>query len=148
MATGVANADAIMGVPGVDVGFVSHTDLSVSLASGQFDIPPLSPPAMPYGCRRKHKGGRLPVATPDGPAVDRSRFRLVTYLGIWLLANALRAGPRCHARGAALTNDLPRPTGPPARRRVIVLPGSDGQTGEHRLQQASFTASIIAIAQS
>jgi len=96
-AAGVANADAIMGVPGVDVGFVGHTDLSVSLGiPGQFDNPTFiaARDAVVAACRKHKKAAGCLVATPEsGRQWIEAGFRLVTYLGdIWLLANALRAG--------------------------------------------------------
>jgi 2-dehydro-3-deoxyglucarate aldolase/4-hydroxy-2-oxoheptanedioate aldolase len=96
-ATGIANADAIMSLPGVDVGFVGHTDLSVSLGNpGEFDNPAFiaARDAVAASCRKHRKAAGCLVATPEsGRQWMEAGFRLVTYLGdIWLLANALRSG--------------------------------------------------------
>jgi 2-dehydro-3-deoxyglucarate aldolase/4-hydroxy-2-oxoheptanedioate aldolase len=96
-ATGIANADAIMSLPGVDVGFVGHTDLSVSLGNpGEFDNPAFiaARDAVAASCRKHRKAAGCLVATPEsGRQWVAAGFRLVTYLGdIWLLANALRSG--------------------------------------------------------
>jgi 2-dehydro-3-deoxyglucarate aldolase/4-hydroxy-2-oxoheptanedioate aldolase len=95
--TGVRNADAIMSVPGVDVGFVGHTDLSVSLGiPGQFASPAFiaARDAVVTACRRHKKSAGCLVATPEaGRQWIDAGFQLVTYLGdIWLLGNALRSG--------------------------------------------------------
>jgi 2-keto-3-deoxy-L-rhamnonate aldolase RhmA len=96
-AKGVASADAIMAVPGVDVGFVGHTDLSVSLGiPGRFADPDFvaARGAVAAACRKHGKAAGCLVATPEsGREWIAAGFRLVTYLGdIWLLGNALRAG--------------------------------------------------------
>lgn len=96
-ALGARNADAIMAVPGVDVGFVGHTDLSVSLGiPGRFDDPAFiaARDAVVAACRRHGKSAGCLVPTPEaGRAWIAQGFRLVSYLGdIWLLGNALRDG--------------------------------------------------------
>ena len=61
-AKGVANADAILGVAGIDVGFVGHTDLSVSLGMpGQF-ARSSSPPGM-RSCAPAASMARRPAAS-------------------------------------------------------------------------------------
>jgi 2-keto-3-deoxy-L-rhamnonate aldolase RhmA len=96
-ATGARNADAIMSVPGVDVGFVGHTDLSVSLGiPGCFADPAFlaARDAVAAACRRHGKAAGCLIATPEqGHDWIAAGFRLITYLGdIWLLGNALRSG--------------------------------------------------------
>jgi 2-dehydro-3-deoxyglucarate aldolase/4-hydroxy-2-oxoheptanedioate aldolase len=96
-ATGCANAEAIMAVPGVDIGFVGHTDLSVSLGRpGDFAHPEFvaARDAVVAACRRHGKAAGCLVGTPDaGRHWIAAGFRFVAYLGdIWLLANALREG--------------------------------------------------------
>lgn len=96
-AKGVANADAILATPGVDVGFVGHTDLSVSLGRpGDFAHPEFvaARDAVVAACRRHGKAAGCLVATPEqGRAWRAAGFRMITYLGdIWLLGNALRDG--------------------------------------------------------
>jgi len=95
--TGAGNADAIMSVPGVDVGFVGHTDLSVSLGiPGRFADPAFiaARDTVVAACRKHGKAAGCLVATPDlGRDWIAAGFGLVTYLGdIWLLGNALRSG--------------------------------------------------------
>jgi len=95
-AKGVANADAILGVPGIDVGFVGHTDLSVSLGiPGQFAHPDfIAARAAVVDCCRKHgRAAGCLVATPEaGRQWIAAGFRMVTYLGdIWLLGQALKS---------------------------------------------------------
>jgi 2-keto-3-deoxy-L-rhamnonate aldolase RhmA len=96
-ATGARNAEAIMSVPGVDVGFVGHTDLSVSLGiPGRFGDPAFiaARDAVVAACHRHGKTAGCLIATAaQGSEWIAAGFRLVTYLGdIWLLANALRSG--------------------------------------------------------
>ena len=96
-AEGVRNVDAIMSVPGVDVGFVGHTDLSVSLGMpGQFASPEFiaARDAVVAACRAHQKAAGCLVASPEaGRQWIAAGFQLVTYLGdIWLLGNALRSG--------------------------------------------------------
>jgi 2-keto-3-deoxy-L-rhamnonate aldolase RhmA len=77
-AKGVANADAILGVPGIDIGFVGHTDLSASLGiPGQFAHPDLiAARAAVVDCCRKHgkAAGRPCHDAGSRPGVDRRRF--------------------------------------------------------------------------
>jgi 2-keto-3-deoxy-L-rhamnonate aldolase RhmA len=94
---GVANADEILAVPGVDVGFVGHADLSVSLGRPQqFDHPEFiaARDAVVAACRKHGKVAGCLVGTPEwGRAWIAQGFRMVAYLGdIWLLGEALRAG--------------------------------------------------------
>ena len=96
-ARGVANADAILAVPGIDVGFVGHTDLSVSLGiPGQFANPDFiaARDAVVAACRRHGKAAGCLVPTPEaGRQWIAAGFRMVAYLGdIWLFANALKSG--------------------------------------------------------
>ena len=96
-AKGAANADAIMAVPGVDIGFVGHTDLSVSLGRpGDFAHKEFvaARDAVVAACNRHGKTAGCLVGSPEsGRAWIAAGFRFVAYLGdIWLLANALREG--------------------------------------------------------
>src|SRR5262249_26435956 len=96
-ATGGAHADEILAVPGVDVGFVGHTDLSVSLGiPGQFAHPDfiVARNTVVASCRRHGKAAGCLGATPEvGRQWIAAGFRMVAYLGdIWLLAQALRSG--------------------------------------------------------
>jgi 2-dehydro-3-deoxyglucarate aldolase/4-hydroxy-2-oxoheptanedioate aldolase len=94
---GVTNADEILSVPGIDVGFVGHTDLSVSLGiPGQFDRPEFiaARDAVVAACRKHKKAPGCFVPSPDvGHAWIDAGFRLITYSGdIWIYGAALKAG--------------------------------------------------------
>lgn len=94
---GCDNADEIMSVPGVDIGFVGHTDLSVSLGRPQdFDHPAFiaSRDRVVEACNRHGKTAGCLVGSPDwGRAWMAKGFRFVAYLGdIWLLQSALSTG--------------------------------------------------------
>lgn len=96
-AAGVANADAILGVPGIDVGFVGHTDLSVSLGMpGQFARPEFiaARDAVVRACRRHGKAaGCFSPSVAAGKAWLEAGFRLIVYSGdIWIFAEAMKAG--------------------------------------------------------
>ena len=96
-AKGVANADEIMSVPGIDVGFVGHTDLSVSLGRpAEFEHPEFvaARDKVLSACQRRGKAAGCLVGSPAwGRAWKAKGFRFIAYLGdIWLLGNALRAG--------------------------------------------------------
>lgn len=94
---GVRNIDEILAVPGIDVAFVGHTDLSVSMGiPGQFDDARFvaARDAVAQACRRHAKTAGCLVANPEwGRAWMAAGYRMVAYLGdIWLFANALKSG--------------------------------------------------------
>jgi 2-dehydro-3-deoxyglucarate aldolase/4-hydroxy-2-oxoheptanedioate aldolase len=94
---GVANVDEIMAVPGIDVAFVGHTDLSVSLGMPlEFERPEFvrARDAILAACQRHGKiAGNLVGSPKWGKAWIRKGFRMIAYMGdIWLLESALRAG--------------------------------------------------------
>ncbi len=96
-AKGAANADEIMSVPGVDVGFVGHTDLSVSLGRPQeFEHPAFiaARDQVLAACRKHGKAAGCLVGSPEWGREWMARgFQMVTYLGdIWLLGGALKSG--------------------------------------------------------
>jgi 2-keto-3-deoxy-L-rhamnonate aldolase RhmA len=96
-AKGVENADAIMSVPGIDVGFVGHTDLSVSLGRPAAFADPTFIAARDHvlaACKRHGKAAGCLVGSPQwGREWIAAGFRMIAYLGdIWLLGNALKAG--------------------------------------------------------
>ena len=96
-AKGVANADAILGVPGIDVGFVGHTDLSVSLGMpGRFDRPEFiaARDAVVRACRKHGKtAGCSSPSVAAGITWIEAGFRLISYSGdIWILADAMNRG--------------------------------------------------------
>jgi 2-dehydro-3-deoxyglucarate aldolase/4-hydroxy-2-oxoheptanedioate aldolase len=103
-AKGCANADEIMSVPGVDVGFVGHTDLSVSLGRPQDFAHPRFVAArdgVVAACRRHGKAAGCLVGSPEwGREWIAAGFTMVAYLGdIWLLGGALRSGIDAMKRG-------------------------------------------------
>ena len=96
-AKGVDKPEAILGVPGIDVGFVGHTDLSLSLGMpGEFDRPePIAArDAVVRACRKHGKAADcLSPNVAAGMAWIEAGFRLVTCSGdIWVFAEAMKAG--------------------------------------------------------
>jgi 2-keto-3-deoxy-L-rhamnonate aldolase RhmA len=96
-AEGVRNGAEIMSVPGVDVGFVGHTDLSLSLGIPlQLHHPDFKAAleAVVAACRDHGKtAGCLVGSVEEGRERIAQGFRLVLYSGdIWLLGGALAAG--------------------------------------------------------
>ncbi len=94
---GIANVDEIMAVPGIDVAFVGHTDLSVSLQKPlEFEHPEFvkARDAVVAACRRHGKIAGNLVGNPKwGKAWIRKGFRMIAYMGdIWLLQSALQSG--------------------------------------------------------
>ena len=65
--SGIANVDKIMAVPGIDVGWLGHFDLSNSMGiTGQFDHPDF-PRRRPDGGRlhETRQNGRVPSSSPE-----------------------------------------------------------------------------------
>lgn len=96
-ATGVENVDTIASVPGIDVVFVGHMDLSVSLGiPGQYDHPRFQDAVAKVmaACRRHGKAGGCLVATPEQGREWMARgFRFVIYgTDVILIATAYRTG--------------------------------------------------------
>jgi 2-dehydro-3-deoxyglucarate aldolase/4-hydroxy-2-oxoheptanedioate aldolase len=96
-ARGVENADAIAAVPGVDVLWIGHFDLSLSLGiPGQFDHPRFAEAVDAVAAACTRHGRPLGVMVNDPIAgqawLDRG-FRAIAYSGdIWLLQRALAEG--------------------------------------------------------
>lgn len=93
-AAGAANADAIAAVEGVDVLWVGHFDLSVSLGiPGQFDHPKfLEAIERTVAAAKKHGKslGRLVPTTDLGIALYKQGFDFCCYSGdVWVLRDAL-----------------------------------------------------------
>jgi len=93
-AEGVANADAIAAVNGVDCLWVGHFDLSVSLGiPGQFDHPKFkeSIEKVVAATRKRKKAlGRLVPTVDQGVAFFAQGFDFICYSGdVWVLHNAL-----------------------------------------------------------
>ncbi|MCC6471709.1 MAG: aldolase [Alphaproteobacteria bacterium] len=94
---GLANADEIMAVPGIDVAFVGQTDLSVSLDIPlEFDHPEFvrARNEVLAACQRHGKIAGNLVGNPVwGRQWIRKGFRMIAYMGdIWLLQSALKSG--------------------------------------------------------
>jgi 2-keto-3-deoxy-L-rhamnonate aldolase RhmA len=94
---GVENADAIAAVPGIDVLFVGHMDLSVSLGiPGGYEHPRFleAVARVMAACQRHGKAGGCLVATPDqGRQWIARGFRFVIYAtDVMLLTASYRAG--------------------------------------------------------
>jgi 2-keto-3-deoxy-L-rhamnonate aldolase RhmA len=93
-AEGVANADAIAAVDGVDCLWVGHFDLSVSLGiPGQFDHPKFKgaiEKVVAATRKRKKALGRLVPTVDQGVAFFAQGFDFICYSGdVWVLHNAL-----------------------------------------------------------
>lgn len=96
-AKGVENADAIAAVPGIDVLFVGHMDLSVSLGiPGQYDHPDFvaAHQAVMAACQKHGKAGGCLAATPELARTWMAQgVRFVIYAtDVMLLVNGFRAG--------------------------------------------------------
>jgi 2-keto-3-deoxy-L-rhamnonate aldolase RhmA len=93
-AEGVANADAIAAVEGVDCLWVGHFDLSVSLGiPGQFDHPKFKEAiekVVAATRKRKKALGRLVPTVDQGVDFFGQGFDFICYSGdVWVLHNAL-----------------------------------------------------------
>ena len=96
-ATGIANVDEIMAVPGVDVGWLGHYDLTDSMGlAGQFEHPDFlaAVERLVAACRRNGKPAGF---LPGSPAMAREwaakGFRCLAYgLDTMLLRDALAGG--------------------------------------------------------
>lgn len=95
-ATGLENADAIAAVEGVDVIWLGHFDLSLSLGvPGQFDHPDFVAAVDRLGkaCRRQGKPLAQMVADVEqGRELRRRGFQVLAFSDIWIFESALRAG--------------------------------------------------------
>jgi len=95
-AEGVENADAIAAIDGVDLLWVGHFDLSVSLGiPGQFDNPKFTNAIewVVAAARRHGRSlGRLVPTIEQGIEVNRLGFDFICYSGdVWVLHDALAA---------------------------------------------------------
>jgi 2-keto-3-deoxy-L-rhamnonate aldolase RhmA len=95
-AEGVANADALAALPGVDCLWVGHFDLSVSLnVPGEFDSKTFRDAIeQVIAATRKHKKalGRLVPTVEQGIELYGKGFDFICYSGdVWVLHNALAA---------------------------------------------------------
>jgi len=111
-AEGVANADAIAAIDGVDCLWIGHFDLSCSLGiPGQFDHPTfVAAVATVTAATRKHKKslGRLVPDVATGLALHRAGFDFISYAGdVWVFQAAVAAGISGLRDGAAAAEPAP-----------------------------------------
>jgi 2-keto-3-deoxy-L-rhamnonate aldolase RhmA len=95
-AEGVENADAIAAIDGVDLLWIGHFDLSVSLGiPGAFDDPKFTNAVERVVAAARRHGrslGRLVPTVEQGIEVNRLGFDFICYSGdVWLLHDALAA---------------------------------------------------------
>ena len=95
-AEGVENADAIAAIDGVDLLWIGHFDLSVSLGiPGAFDDPKYHMAVARVGAAARRHGrslGRLVPTVEQGIEVNRLGFDFICYSGdVWVLHDALAA---------------------------------------------------------
>lgn len=96
-AAGVRNVEEIAATDGIDVLWIGHNDLSISLGiPGQFDAPQFHE-AVARVLEACHKHGKIPgMAVGDvstGAALLSQGFRMLAYGGdLWLYQTALRQG--------------------------------------------------------
>jgi 2-dehydro-3-deoxyglucarate aldolase/4-hydroxy-2-oxoheptanedioate aldolase len=96
-AAGVHNVDEIAAVAGIDVLWIGHFDLTISLGiPGQFDHPEFRSAVNKVldACRRHRKvPGFMAADVPGGKMLLDQGFRMIAYGGdLWLYQQALREG--------------------------------------------------------
>lgn len=94
---GVANADDIAAVKGIDCLWIGHFDLSASMGiPGQFDHPDFKAAVKRVGraCQKHKKSfGRLVPDVKTGAALHRQGFDFICYSGdVWIFQAALKDG--------------------------------------------------------
>jgi 2-keto-3-deoxy-L-rhamnonate aldolase RhmA len=94
---GVENIEAIMAVPGIDIAFVGHMDLSVSLGTpGRYDTPAFTDAMarVMAACRAQGKHGACLVTSPDAARRWLALgYRFIIYSNdIILFSSALKSG--------------------------------------------------------
>lgn len=102
--TGVENIDAILSVSGIDIAFLGHMDLSVSLgAPGAYDTPAFEAAVdrVIAACKATGKHGACLVTSPEAARKWMAKgFSLIIYsTDVILLGSALRDGLRAVAQG-------------------------------------------------
>lgn len=98
-ADGVENVEAIAAVPGVDMLWIGHFDLSTSLGiPGEFDHPRFRAATGRVVAAARANGlglGRLVSSAAEAGEVWRDGFRMICWSGdVWLLQGAIAAGMR------------------------------------------------------
>jgi 2-keto-3-deoxy-L-rhamnonate aldolase RhmA len=94
---GVENVDAILSVPGIDIAFIGHMDLSVSLGTpGQYETPRFRAcvAKVMEAVKRHGKIGSCLVTNPDAARERLAQgFRFIIFsTDVLLLGSAFRAG--------------------------------------------------------
>jgi 2-dehydro-3-deoxyglucarate aldolase/4-hydroxy-2-oxoheptanedioate aldolase len=93
---GIENAEAIVGVPGVDIVWLGQFDLTLALGiPGQFDHPSFIEAVdhLLAACRRHGKPlGQLVSSPAEGQALRQRGFQVLAYADVWLFERALREG--------------------------------------------------------
>ena len=94
--SGVESADAIASMPGIDVLWIGHFDLTNSLGiPGQFDHPDYRDAVATVlaACNRHGKVPGIMAADPARPGAIDDGFRAIAYGGdLWIYGEALKAG--------------------------------------------------------
>jgi 2-dehydro-3-deoxyglucarate aldolase/4-hydroxy-2-oxoheptanedioate aldolase len=101
---GVENIDDIISVPGIDIAFLGHMDLSVSLGEpGRYDTPRFQAAVdrVIAACKRHGKHGACLVTTPDAARQWMAKgYRFIIYAtDVILIASAFRSGIEAIKRG-------------------------------------------------
>ena len=101
---GVENIDDIISVPGIDIAFVGHMDLSVSLGEpGRYDTPRFlaAVDRVIAACKRHGKHGACLVTTPEAARQWMAKgYRFIIYAtDVILIASAFRSGIEAIRRG-------------------------------------------------
>ena len=93
---GIERADAIVGVPGVDIVWLGQFDLTLALGiPGQFDHPSFTEAVdhLLAVCRRHGKPlGQLVSSPAEGQALRQRGFQVLAYADVWVFERALREG--------------------------------------------------------
>jgi 2-keto-3-deoxy-L-rhamnonate aldolase RhmA len=101
---GVENIDEIISVAGIDIAFLGHMDLSVSLGEpGRYDTPRFQAAVdrVIAACKRHGKQGACLVTTPDAARQWMAKgYRFIIYAtDVILIASAFRSGIEAIKRG-------------------------------------------------
>jgi 2-dehydro-3-deoxyglucarate aldolase/4-hydroxy-2-oxoheptanedioate aldolase len=93
---GIENADAIVGVPGVDIVWLGQFDLTLALGiPAQFDHPAFTEAVdhLLAVCGRRGKPlGQLVASPAEGQALRQRGFQVLAYADVWVFERALREG--------------------------------------------------------
>jgi 2-dehydro-3-deoxyglucarate aldolase/4-hydroxy-2-oxoheptanedioate aldolase len=112
-ATGVRHVDEIAAVPGIDVLWIGHYDLSISMGiPGQFDSPQFLE-AVARVLEACHRHGKVPgmmcADIAGGEKLLDQGFRMIAYGGdLWLYQTAVREGVAALQKHAPASNQTSR----------------------------------------